>query len=221
MSAFTVSEAYQYVNLKLNKLQSNSGDNIPIYAFVNAFNTSQLSWVDNRFKLNDTNILRKEEIQQLLKSTDPLPVIQVGNYYECNLPTDYFHYERSISVSECDLENILKEEANITRLLKDDAWKPSLEWGETLATLVNNKLRVYVDGFSINSVILTYYRFPLKINMVDGFNDVNGNLNTDIHPEFTGQSLIEILDWTCELLAGDTQDQWNTQRMMNRAQKNT
>ncbi len=217
----TVNECYQYVQARLNKLGTNANKNIPIWAFVSSFNAQQLLWVEDRIKADETNTLRKDEINQLLKTTSkPLIGTQTGsNYYEFKLPEDYFHYKRSTSLVPCEIRNFLKKEGDINTLLLDNHWKPSIEWGETLCTLVGKHLRVYVDGFSINGVNLTYYRFPQDIGMSWGSNDVNGNPTVDIDPEFTGSSLIEILNMTCELLSSDTVDQWNLQTSMNRGQK--
>ena len=221
----TVQESYKYVQDRLNKLSTNFGDNIPKHVFVLAFNSTQLQWVEDRIKLGETNIIRTDEVQQLLKSTGSQQPTKTGNnYYEIQLPEDYFHYKRSVSYVPCEIRNILKKEGDINLLLRDNFWKPSVEWGETLCTLVGGKLRIYVDienSFEISQVDLVYYRYPLNINMSDGYNDVNGNLTVDINPEFTGSSLIEILNATCELLAADTVDQWRYQTMQQKNIKHT
>ena len=35
------------------------------------------------------------------------------------------------------------EEGDLSMLLRDAAKKPSFEWGETFATLMNNKIKIY------------------------------------------------------------------------------
>lgn len=219
----TVAECYQYVQLRLNKISTNSNDNIPIFAFVSAFNTQQMLWAEDRFKINENNIVRIDELNHLLKSVDK-PLVSIGGtnrYLEFELPQDYFHYSTSTSLTPCELRNHLVKEGNINTLLLDENWKPSLEWGETIATIVGKKLRVYIDGFTVSGVNLTYYRFPKDINMASGFNDVNNNTTIDVDPELIGASLIEVLNMTCELLAGDTQDQWNQQISSQRSQRHT
>ena len=218
----TVQECYKYIQDRLNKLSTNFGDNIPKHTFVLAFNTVQIQWAEDRVKLSETNIIRTDEIQQLLKTTTPLPPSKTGeNYYEIPLPEDYFHYKRSVSFVPCEIRNILKKEGDINTLLRDDFWKPSIEWGETLCTVIGNSLRVYVDSFDIDQIELVYYRYPKNINMSDGFSDVNGISTTDINPEFKGSSLVEILNGTCELLSADTADQWRYQTMQQRNIKHT
>lgn len=140
------------------------------------------------------------------------------------LPENYFHYKRSTSYAPCEIRNIIKKEGDINVLLRDDFWKPYIAWGETICTLINNKLRIYTDNtndFSIDKINLVYYRYPSTINMSDGFNDLNGNPTIDINPEFDGSSLLEILNETCLLLAGDTKDEMSYQIMQQRTQKYT
>jgi len=220
----TILESYKYVQERLNKLSTNFGDNIAKHTFVLAFNSTQLQWAEDRVKLAETNIVRQDEIQQLLKDVN-IPPIKAGDYYyEIALPEDYFHYKRSTSNAPCQLRNILKKEADINMLLRDSFWKPSIEWGETLCTLIGNKLRIYTDlenSFQISGINLVYYRYPLNVDMADGFNTVDGIATTNVNPEFQGSSLIEILNATCELLAADSADQWRYQTMTQNNTKHT
>lgn len=214
----TVLECYEYMQERLNRLSTNSGDNIAKHSFVKAFNTMQLFWAEDRIKLNETNIIRTDETQQLLESVLLTPSGE-SNYYEVYLPDNYFHYKRSVSLIPCEMRNRFVKEGNINALLRNENWKPSVEWGETLCTLIGKKLRVYVDNFTISQINLVYYRLPKKINMSDGFSDVNGITNTNIDPEFTGVNLLEILNATCALLSADTSDQWNYQTFLQRNQQ--
>lgn len=218
----TVKDCYQYVQNRLNKGGTNANDNIEKFQFVEAFNTMQVLWVESRFKLTETNITRTDEIQQLLKTVVLKPKKTGSNYYELSLPQDYLHYKRSVSFVPCEIKNLLQKEGDINTLLQDEFWKPSIEWEETICTIAGNKLRIYVDDFSIKSVELHYFRTPVNINMEDnGFADVNGNPTVDINPEFQNSSLIEILNLTCQLLSSDNTDQWNYQTFSSLNQTNT
>lgn len=217
----TILECYQYVQNRMNKLSTNSGDNIEKHQFVEAFNSSQLIWAEDRFKLDELNQVRIDELQRLLKSDTIIPALVKDNYYEGDLPADYFHYKRSVSYTPCRIVNWRKKEGNINTLLHDEFNKPSLEWGETICTIVGEKLRIYVDNFSIQSVDLTYYRFPRIVNMKTAFKDANGNPTVDIDPEFEGASLIEILNYTCALLSGDVMNQFNLQLFERAKQQHT
>lgn len=221
MDSLTVNECYLYAQDRLNKLSTNAGDNISKYSFVLAFNAVQYQWCEDRAKLEETNTIRKDEIKQLLEYTSGKPVFIKDNYYEFKLPTNYFHHVRSTSVVECEIANRLVKEGNINTLVHNENWKPSIEWGETLCTLIGDSLRIYVDNFSISNVNLVYYRYPQKINLNDGHSDINGITTEDIDPEFKGASLIEILNETCQLLAASTADQWNYQTLGQKVMQHT
>ena len=217
----TIKECYQYIQNRLNKVGTNFGDVIEKHQFVEAFNAMQNLWVESRFKVDETNIVRTDEIQQLLTAVNKKPKKTGSNYYELELPENYLHYKRSVSFVPCEIKNHLVKEGDINRLLQDEFWKPSLEWEETICTIAGNALRIYVDNFTIKSVELHYYRTPVQVNMADGFSDINGNQTEDINPEFKNSSLIEILNLTCQLLAGDNSDQWNYQTLANLNQTHT
>lgn len=180
----------------------------------------QYQWVEDRFKLNDTNTTRIDEIQQLLVPIDQVPKKELG-YYTIDLPLNYYHYKRSYTIlGECSIMHYHVKESDVNVLLSDEFWKPSEEWGETIATIVGGKLRVYGD-FGMDKIHLLYYRFPVEINMSDGFPDINGNATLDIGPEFTGSSLEEILTMTANYLAGITNDQFRYQTSAQLKQAHT
>lgn len=203
----TVIEAYTYVTDSINKLSSNSSENIPKNNFVRAFNAVQFQWVEDRVKLNELNKIRIDEIQQLMVNSELTSPKKRDQYFEFTLPANYYHYVRSYSdLKGCGLDNWLVKEGDINVLLSDEFWKPSKEWGETICTLGGDKLKVYYDDFTVNKVNLIYFRYPIEINMDDGYPDVNGNPTVNVDPEFKGSSLIEILNMTVQYLAGVIDD---------------
>lgn len=217
----TVLECYLYCNNRLNTLSTNTSDDISKTAFVQAFNTCQIQWVEDRFKLSETSVLRTDELQQLFKVEQLKYGKEFSNYLEFNLPSDYLHYKRSVSYAPCSITNYLVKEGDINRLLIDSNWKPSLDWGETLCTIAGNKLRVYFDNFSVSKVELHYLRTPRLINMNTGFPDVNGKATENIDPEFKNSNLIEILNLTINLLASDVSDQFRFQTTNSLVQSHT
>lgn len=214
-----VEEAYRYVTDRLNAMASNKGDNIPKHTFVRAFNACQEMWAEERFKLADTNKTRIDELQRLVTTLSVTTSLQKeNNYWYTNLPEDYYHTYRVDVYAPCLLTAYPKKEADINVFLNDALWKPSLEWGETLYTISQNKLKIYGD-FAINSVNFLYFRRPVQINMADGYTDIDGNLNVNIDPEFVASSLIDILDKTVALLAADSADQFRYQINEGKAQR--
>lgn len=216
----TVLNAYYYVQDVLNKLSTNGGDNLHKHTFVRHYNAAQLQWVEDRVKLSETNNIRVDEIQLLMKSIK-LGVKKGLSYWDSSLPANYFHYVRSYSVSDgCNIYHWKMREGDLNVVLRDSNYIASKEWEEAPVTLIENKLRVYAD-FPIQNNYLTYYRLPADINMADGHLDVDGNPTQDIDPEFIGSSLIEILTKTSANIAGITVDQLQYQINQNRSSQHT
>jgi len=212
-----ITDCYLYVQDRLNKLSSNNSQNIQFPQFIRAFNTSQLQWVEDRIKINESSNLRTDEISQLLTSVKLNTSIK-ENFYEATKPSDYFHFKRLYG-TPCNINIIPVKEADVNNLLKSSNWKPSLEWEETFATFVGNKIRIYKDEtFNLTGIYLVYFRYPLDVDIA-GYTKYNGSVSTSIDPEFQGSSLVEILDMTCLLLASDINDQLRYQVMTNKTTK--
>jgi hypothetical protein len=212
----TILDCYQYVQDRLNALSTNYGDNIPKHTFVRTFNAAQTVWVESRSKINNTNSLREDELQQISISLPLTPTKKEG-YWETSTPKDYYHFRRAVALTPCEVFLYRKNEEEVNRLLSDDNWKPSLDWKESFLTITGNKIRVYGD-FSISSIDFLYYRTPRLVNMADGYTDNQGNLNVDIDPEFQESSLIEILNDTVTILSSDNGDSFRYQTSAQRAQ---
>lgn len=217
----TVAECYKYIQEGLNKLNSNSSQNVTKSSFVSTFNAVQLQWVEDRIKLAELNKIRTDELQQLVTQVT-LPVKKDSLYYTSNLPTNYFHYIRSTGNKGCSYAIWLVKEADVNVLLNDAFYTPSVEWGETFCTLGNGQLKTYHnDVISLDSVDIIYYRYPRSINMDDGYDDVNGQPTVDVDPEFQGSSLIEILNLCIQHISGVVNDQLRYQVFTNKSQVHT
>jgi len=99
----------------------------------------------------------------------------------------------------------LAEEDNRAQLLRDNMKKPSFEWAETFATLINNKARIFTNGeFQLAKAELTYYRFPTYIQIkgcVDPYSGSGSPL--DVECEFKDDIVELIIDEGVAILAGD------------------
>lgn len=218
----TVHQSYKYVQETLNKLNSDSSQNIPKTTFVTAFNAVQMQWVEDRVKVAELDKVRIDEIQQLAVQTE-LSLKKEDLYYYAELPSNYYHIIRAYgNIGECSLNIWPAREGDVNVLLNDAFWTPSKEWGETFHTLVDNKLRIYHNNqFTLSKVNLIYFRYPININMADGFEDVDGNQTVDVDPEFLGSSIIEILNLTVQHLAGAINDTTRYQVFTNKSQVHT
>jgi len=116
----------------------------------------------------------------------------------------------------------LAEEGNLNQLLRDKAKKPSFDWAETFATLIDNKIHVYTnDEFEISDASLTYYRQPRKIQIqgcVDPYTNQESAIN--IESEFKDDIIELIIDETVSVLAGDIESPVQYPRGTQTAERN-
>lgn len=218
-----IQEVYLTVTDRLNKISTNNNQSISYHAFVRAFNKSQYAWIENRLKVKESNNIRLEELQQLVETVE----IKSNKFQKNPLkisvpfPDNYYRFSRLDAISgSCLLSARLVEESNITELLKNEHFKPSLNWEETLLTISNNNLHVWTNNeFTITSVLLNYYRKPVEVD-IKGYVSFTGD-SQDINPEFTGSSLHEIIDLTVLTLAADINSEFIYQTTSQRVNSNT
>ena len=146
---------------RLNKLDSQDYDNIECWQVVEAFNKAQVEWC--RRQLHGLNIVkegdeqstrRKDDLQGLL-SDNQLSLIDKKDYFLGTIPENYLQFKR-VDVFACKdccddrrMTVYLAEEGNLNQLLRDKSKKPSFEWAETFATLINNQVHIYTNKFSL------------------------------------------------------------------------
>ena len=208
------------VRERINKLSSNDYNNIECWQIVEAFNKGQIEWVrrqirgGNAFQDGDEQSGRRiDDLQRLLKPIK-LPIQDRGIFYETvsELPDDYLEYKR-IDVKAKDeccedprvMNVYLAEEDNRSQLLRDDMKKPSFEWAETFSTLINNRARIFTnDQFQLVDAELTYYRFPVYIQILGCTDPYTGVVSTvNIESEFKDDIVELLIDEAVSIIAGD------------------
>ena len=215
------------IKQRLNKLASFDYDNLECWMVQEAFNKAQVEWVRRMmYGLNQ----RKEGVEISTGLTDDLRVLMksVGltptkrsGYYEATLPADYFYYVRSDvnAVTKCCQEKrkmvvYEAEEANMGILLTSDTKGPSFEWGETLSTLVGDKIRIYTnDEFEVTDVTLVYVRGPISVQIKGCINPSTGVAYTaEQSCEFKDDIAEVMVDAAAAILAGDMENMNQYQR---------
>ena len=219
---------------RLNKLDSQDYDNITCWQIVEAFNKAQVEW--SRRQLHGINVVkegdeqstrRKDDLQVLLIK-QPIGVINKEIYYEGNIPEDYLQWKRVDVYAQkdcCDKRRMtvyLAEEGNLNQLLRDKAKQPNFEWAETFATLINNTIHVYTNkDFDVSDAYLTYYRQPIKIQILNCTNPYTGVISTaNVECEFKDDIIELIIDETVSILAGDIEQGNQFSRTQETAERN-
>lgn len=208
------------IKQRLNKLASNDFTNLECWQEAELINKAQLQIV--RRNLHGGNIYKEGDEQsvfsidnfQILLKEKQLSGSNKGLYFETAvIPEDYLKFKR-LSVmaisKECETPRkiivSLVEEANVDELLGDHLQKPSFKWGESFATLIGDRARVYTNGdFAITDCKLTYYRFPRPV-IFEGCRDVNDNAGLDQTLEFKDHLVELIIDEAVKIAAADITD---------------
>lgn len=203
---------------RLNKLASNDYDNIECWQIVEAFNKAQVEWArrqlhgNNMYREGDEMSKRRIDDLQILLEERGITGTPTTNYFESTvIPADYLEYKRitAYATSECcpdprSMTVYLAEEANVDLLMRDPLKRPDYDWGETYCTWIGDKVRVYKRDFDITSVVLTYYRQPILIQIQGCQNPYDGTTSaTNIICEFKDDIVEVLLDETASLIAGD------------------
>jgi hypothetical protein len=202
---------------RLNKLASFDYDNIECWQIAEAFNKAQISWT--RTQLRGYNLKKEgdgsskqliDDLQFLLKPF-AIRISKKDRFYEtATLPGDYLSF-KSISIkgkTDCCPERSMKtdmvDSSDVDKLLDDYLSKPNFEWGETFATLIGKKVRIYTDNkFELTSPSLLYYRKARDIKF-DGCIDISTGLpSNNVTCEFSDDVAEILVDEAAAILAGD------------------
>lgn len=187
---------YQKMLEKGNKNFTNGTISLDRARAVFLFNEEQNKFID--WSLQKRNNFDVTDIQLLL-STQSLKHKESGsNYTSFKLPDNFFSFsniEIIASSGGCQGVKLLPVPAkpeNIHELLADENNKPSFKYRETLYTIENNSIKVYLDDFTVDSVILKYYRYPKQFN-IKGYIDENNTNSFDSDPEFDDKIVDRII----------------------------
>ena len=223
------------IKQRLNKLDSQDYDNLECWQIVEAFNKAQVEW--SRRQLHGINITkegdeqstrRKDDLQVLLNKTTITNLTDKGDYSFLAIPNNYLQWKRVDVYAQkdcCDKRRMvvyLAEEGNVSILLRDKLKRPSFEWAETFATLIDDNINVYTNNeFNISEVDLTYYRQPRKIQIqgcVDPYTGVQSTANVEC--EFKDDIIEVIIDEAVSILAGDIESGNQFSRGSQQAERN-
>lgn len=204
--------AIERIKQRLQKQDTNFNSNILDEEFEDAINKAVSDWVRrqhhgfNFFKEADEQTEQRVDDLQILLTDRKISMNDRGIYSETSrFPIDYRYYKRLtpyVSKGNCKkviIKSLFVEESNIDDYLKDWTFKPSFDFEETFHTLVHNKFRVYHNkDFTVDEVLLTYYRNPSHISCLKRDYDVAWEWKDDVAEL--------IIDEAVKILAGDIEN---------------
>jgi len=204
--------AIQRGKQRLQKQDTNFNSNFLDEEWEDAFNKGKNDWLrrqhhgSNQFKEADEQTEQRVDDLQILLTDRKISMNNRGIYSETSrFPVDYRYYKRLtpyVSKDNCKkvmIKSFFVEESNIDDYLKDWTFKPSFDFEETFHTLVSNKFRVYHNNdFTVDEVLLTYYRNPAHISCQKRDYDVIWEWKDDVAEL--------IIDEAVKILAGDIEN---------------
>ena len=112
-------------------------------------------------------------IQKLLKSQEIERTSEEKLTNNFSLPDDYFDFSSIVgygSTEKCkgkkfhlyEIKNQNKDE-----ILNDEFNKPSFLYRESPYYISEDSIKIFVDDFKMDKVILDYYRYPVQLRLVD------------------------------------------------------
>lgn len=113
-------------------------------------------------------------IQLLKQPYKTLDKVQEKELYtEFEIPKDYFEFIDLISygsTKDCKDQVLKTKEVkgeNLSNLLRDPFSDPSFKYRETIYTIADNKVQVYKKDFEVSKTEMSYYRYPIQVQLQD------------------------------------------------------
>lgn len=231
------------IDQRLNKLSTNFHQEIPIEDKLISLNESQLKLIkikvdqNNVYKLGlDAFKKRYQDLQFLIENQEDHPldcvlgdkylnkyIVPVGSltpnmmfYIDSYILADKGHCKDRVISCNPDLI----KHADIQLLLRNNNFKPSFEFQETIVDISSDELHVYTDGtFSPKKLYLSYIRYPKEIDKA-GYIKLDGSASVDQDCELEDYLKDELLDLAVEKLAMYTENISAVQSAQNSKQTN-
>lgn len=200
----TAQEAYERYLLKVEKNSTNNNiatDRLRFVIMYNELKNRVIKWY-----LNNRNKVEIKDIQVLLVDNKRVAPERVHlNHVDFKLPKDFLsnaYLQATGEKGKCKDQDIWLYEVrpeDLGQVLNNEYFKPSFEYRECPYTFSDNKINIYIEqGMKIDSIHLTYYRYPNKIalkNEEDPDSPFDENYNIEL-PD-------EVLDRVISAISGD------------------
>lgn len=192
----TPEEAYNRYLIKVEKNGTNDNTSTERGRFLELYNESQIKFTELHLKnrgIDDVRYIQHllildKEISNSSKTFDHFNFLLPKNYL------DLADVRAKASKEKCkailELYELKTENQNNT--LQDEDNKPSFKWRESFYTANSNTISVYTDNeFDVESILLSYYRYPKKIALIDPNDPESKFVDTEI--EWDDKSLDRII----------------------------
>ena len=195
------SELYDRYILKSEKNSTNDGISTDRQRFVELYNEWQIRFLEYYYDLKNEDDFRYIESLLILdhKIKDSK---KSREFYSFELPNNYFDLSSVYALgSKGNCKNkkidLLIEVNDINKdiYLSDENTKPSFEYRESIYTVASKNVNVYYDDFHIDSLILSYYRYPKKLRLQNPDNP-ESDFDDSFDIDFDDKSINRIISAT-------------------------
>lgn len=192
-----IEQAFIKYKNKVDKNITNDQASTDRGRFVLLFNETQNKFIE--FHLQQRGVDDIRYIQNfLVLDKNIASTSKTQDHYNFPLPKDYLDTSDVRAFASNDKCKNIKlnlweiQVENLSELIQDEFNKPSFKWRESFYTINSNALSVYVDDFSIDNVLLNYYRYPNQISLIDPI-DPESDFNESIKIEWDDKALDRII----------------------------
>lgn len=167
----TIEEVKERYRVKAEKNGTNDNIATDNYRFCLNFNESQNKFLTLHLQnrgIDDVRYIQKF----LILDKSIVPTSTSENKVNFKLPDDYFDLSSARAKAQSNscqdlLELIEIQTENLNEILFNEVLKPSFDWREAPYTINSDQLSIYKDNFTIDSLLLNYYRYPNQIKLQD------------------------------------------------------
>jgi hypothetical protein len=193
----TTEQVYNRFIIKINENATTDGLSCDRGKFVifcnNATNKKIESCLDRRFE-DDIRYVQKILVDDKKLSSPNTHL----DHTDFQIPDDFFDNSNLYilaSKGECNKQKIdcyeIKDDDR-NNILRDDLQNPSFKYREAPYHIASNKIKVYTkDDFTIDDAILSYYRYPVQVGLVDP-EDPESKFNNN-NPEFDDKFMADVI----------------------------
>ena len=193
-----IEDAYNEYKLKAEKNITNDGLSTDRGRFCMRFNEKAVVFLRTLLQSKGLDDVRYAE--KFLITKRPISYAsKTKETYNFKLPEEFFDLgdvAGIVSTDKCKEQPINLYETspeNYTEALRNENTKPSFKWRESLYTLSDNSVKVFYNDFTVDKILLTYYRYPKSIVQEDPDNP-ESQFNESIPIEWDDKSIYKIID---------------------------
>ena len=177
---YSIKEAHYKFKQHANKVDGLRNANFLVPQIDQYLWEAYVIYIENICEYLEVNQKRRDDIRQLEIKNLELPVVKLANndYYTATLPENYYRYLESYSVCKTNkcpektIKNYFIQKDDI--YINDPMFNSSYTFERVNLDMSGDKLYLYIEGFDITKVYLTYIRKPLRPGNPQDFTYGNG-----------------------------------------------